>query len=83
MASKTVALSEEAYELLKRQKKKDESFSAVVKRLTRPRRPISTFGGMWSDMTEKERKSLDRAYANLREADRRRSEKIRRQWREP
>jgi predicted CopG family antitoxin len=80
MASKTVALDEEAYELLKRQKRADESFSDAVKRLARPRRPISSFGGMWSDMTEKERKALDQTYAQLREADRRRSEKIRRMW---
>jgi predicted CopG family antitoxin len=80
MASKTVALDEEAYELLKRQKKADESFSDAVKRLARPRRPISAFGGMWSDMTEKERKALNQTYANLREADRRRSEKIRQMW---
>ncbi|MCI4353004.1 MAG: antitoxin VapB family protein [Thermoplasmata archaeon] len=80
MASKTVALDEEAYELLKRQKKADESFSDAVKRLARPRRPISSFGGMWSDMTTKERRALDRTYADLREADRRRAEKIRQMW---
>ena len=80
MASKTVALDEEAYELLKRQKKGDESFSDAVKRLARPRRPISAYGGMWSDLTEKERKSLDTVYANARGADRRRMEKIRQMW---
>ena len=80
MASKTVALDEEAYEHLKRQKKGDESFNDVVKRLARPRRSISAFGGMWSDMSEQERASLDQTYANVRGADRRRMEKIRRMW---
>jgi predicted CopG family antitoxin len=80
MSSKTVALDSEAYELLKRQKKDEESFSDTVKRLARPRRPISSFGGMWSDMSEKERKELDRTYSNLRAADQRRTEKIRRLW---
>jgi len=80
MASKTVALDNEAYDLLKRQKKPEESFSDTVKRLARPRRPISSFGGMWSDMSEKERKTLDLTYSRLRAADRRRAEKIRRIW---
>lgn len=80
MASKTVALSSEAYELLSRQKRADESFSDTVKRLARPRRPISSFGGMWSDMSEKDRKQIDRAYSDLRAADRRRSDKVRRMW---
>ncbi len=81
MASKTVALDTEAYELLKRQKRSEESFSDTVKRLARPRRPIASFGGMWSDMSEKERKELDRTYSNLRDADQRRAEKIRTSWR--
>ena len=81
MASKTVALDTEAYELLKRQKRSDESFSDAVKRLARPRRPVASFGGMWSDMSRKERRELDRTYADLRDADRRRAEKIRLSWR--
>ncbi|MFZ0831182.1 MAG: antitoxin VapB family protein [Thermoplasmata archaeon] len=80
MASKTVALDVEAYELLKRQKKADESFSDAVKRLARPRRPLSTFAGIWSDMSPKEREVVDRVYSVQREADRRREEKIRKMW---
>ncbi len=80
MASRTVALDSEAYELLKRQKRAEESFSDAVKRLARPRRPITSFGGMWGDMSRKERKELDQLYSDLRVADRRRSEKIRRSW---
>lgn len=80
MTSKTVALDNEAYELLSRQKKVDESFSDTVKRLARPRRPISAFGGMWSDMSAKERKEVDRAYSDLKSADTRRGEKVRRMW---
>lgn len=80
MASKTVALDTEAYQLLTRRKKPDESFSDTVKRLARPRRPISSFGGMWSDMSGKEREELDRTYSDVRAADRRRANKIRRMW---
>ncbi len=80
MASKTVALDSEAYELLKRQKRADESFSDAVKRLARPRQPIIAFSGMWSDLSSKERKELDRTYSGLRDADRRRTERIRQMW---
>ncbi len=83
MATKTVALDTEAYDLLKRQKHPDESFSDAVKRLARPRRPITSFGGMWKDMTPKERRELDRAYSDLREGDRRRAERIRKTWGTP
>jgi len=80
MATKTVALDAEAYELLKRQKKADESFSDAVRRLARPRRPLSSFAGIWKDMSSAERRELDRVYASLHEADRRHTEKIRREW---
>ena len=77
MATKTVALDLEAYDLLKRKKRGTESFSDAVKRLARPRRPIISFGGMWSDMAVKERDELDHAYSELREADRRRAARLR------
>ncbi|MFZ1023213.1 MAG: antitoxin VapB family protein [Thermoplasmata archaeon] len=80
MASKTVALDIEAYELLKGQKRAEESFSDAVKRLAHPRRPISSFTGVWSDMSTKERKKLDQIYSDLHKADQRRAEKIRRSW---
>ncbi|MGA7924302.1 MAG: antitoxin VapB family protein, partial [Thermoplasmata archaeon] len=80
MSPKTVALETEAYELLKHQKRADESFSDAVKRLARPRRPIASFGAMWSDMSDKERKELDRIYSNLRNADRSRAGKMRKLW---
>jgi predicted CopG family antitoxin len=80
VASKTVALDTEADELLKRQKRAGESFSDAVKRPARPRRTIASFGGMWSHMTASERKAIDRTYTDLRDADRRRSEKIRTSW---
>jgi predicted CopG family antitoxin len=80
MTTKTVALDLEAYELLKRQKRSEESFSDAVKRLARPRKPISDFAGMWSDMTQSERRALAEVYSGQRKADRRREERIRRLW---
>lgn len=75
-----MALDEEAYSLLRRSKKGDESFSDAVKRLARPKRPLADFAGIWGDLTAKERRALDRVYAELREADRRRAELVRKGW---
>ena len=52
MASKMVALDTDAYEILKARKRAGDSFSDVVKRDLRPRRPLSQFAGIWKDMPE-------------------------------
>jgi predicted CopG family antitoxin len=80
MAAKTVALDEEAYKLLKRQKRANETFSDAVKRLARPRVPLTAFAGAWADLSKKERRGLDLVYAAYRDADRRRLDRIRRHW---
>ncbi|HXQ94997.1 MAG TPA: antitoxin VapB family protein [Thermoplasmata archaeon] len=80
MSARTVALDDEAYELLKRSKQKDETFSDAVKRLARPRRPLSDFAGRWADMDAAERETLATSYRSSRRADERREERIRRSW---
>ncbi len=80
MATKTVALDEEAYELLRRAKRSDESFSSTVKRLAHPRRPLSDFAGMWKDMAPKDRRGMQRVYSDLRAADERRAERVAARW---
>ena len=49
MGSKTISLDEEAYQRLKKEKNGNESFSDVVKRLTRPvkRKSLLSFAGTW------------------------------------
>lgn len=54
MRSKSISLDAEAYELLRAQKRPGESFSDVVKRELRPKRPLSDFVGIWKDMPEGE-----------------------------
>lgn len=80
MATRTVALDSESYELLRKNKRPEESFSDVVKRLAKPRRPLTDFVGMWKDMNAKERAEMDRVYQAMREADRRRAELLRKAW---
>ena len=49
MGSKTISLDEEAYKRLKQEKNANESFSDVVKRLTRPlkHKSLVDFAGVW------------------------------------
>ena len=75
-----MALDQEAYDLLRRSKKAGESFSETVKRLARPRRPLSDFAGIWVEMGPKERAVLDRTNREMKEADRRRADLIARLW---
>jgi len=53
MAAKTVALDHEAYALLAKAKRQGETFSDVVKRTVRPRRPLTDFAGAWKRMDRK------------------------------
>jgi predicted CopG family antitoxin len=49
MGSKTISLDDEAYQRLKKEKNGNESFSDVVKRLTRPtkQKSLLSFAGEW------------------------------------
>lgn len=49
MGSKNISLDDEAYRRLKKEKNGNESFSDVVKRLTRPmkRKSLLSFAGTW------------------------------------
>ena len=50
MSVKTVTLSEDAYAALSSLKREVESFSDVVRRLTRKNRPLLDFAGDWKDV---------------------------------
>ncbi|HKZ99183.1 MAG TPA: antitoxin VapB family protein [Thermoplasmata archaeon] len=69
MEVKTVALDPEAYDLLRRRKRKGESFSDVVKRIAKPRRPITDLAGLWSRMPENEFRKIANAIRRGRELD--------------
>ena len=53
MAVKTVTLSEDAYAALAAMKREGESFSDVVRRLTRSDRSLLEFAGDWKDVSPK------------------------------
>jgi len=50
MPVKTVNLSEDAYAALAALKREGESFSEVVRRLTRKNRSLLDFAGAWKDV---------------------------------
>ncbi len=51
---KTVMLKEQAYKALLEKKKKGESFSDVVLRLTASKAKLSDYFGVWSDIPDTE-----------------------------
>ncbi len=62
MGSKTISLDDDAYRRLKKEKNGNESFSDVVKRLTRPikRQSLVNFAGKWK-LTSDELETLRNA----------------------
>lgn len=57
MGVKTLTITEEAYELLSREKKGKESFSEVIKRLARERGELKDSFGAWT-MTDQEEERI-------------------------
>lgn len=77
MEIKTIALDREAYDLLRKRKRKDESFSDAVKRIARETRPLSAFAGVWrKHLSHAELEAIEKALRRGREADRERTRKL-------
>lgn len=53
MSARTVTLARDAYLALDAHKREGESFSEVVRRLTRTDRPLGEFAGAWRDVPPK------------------------------
>ncbi|MGD2250718.1 MAG: antitoxin VapB family protein [Candidatus Methanofastidiosia archaeon] len=72
MGSKSITISEEAYRRLKSKKKKNESFTDVINRITRER-PLSEIAGI---LSEEEADSLEKHVKDRRRKTRSRINKI-------
>ncbi len=58
MTSKNISITEEAYEALRREKKKGESFTEAILRMTRRRGKLSDCFGSWK-MTGEEQTEIE------------------------
>jgi len=66
MATKTVTITEEAYNILKGKKRSTESFSEEIKRLLDKKGDILDLAGSWK-MSEKEAAQIKRDIAKIRD----------------
>jgi len=78
---KTIALDPETYEMLRRQKREDESFNDLVARLARKRRPLADLAGAWKDMPQEDFEKIQEAIRRGRELDQERFRKLMERWR--
>ncbi len=76
MGTKTIALDEKSYNSLSSLKKRDESFSDLVKRLTKPNKPLASFAGAWKDMPSKMKADIKSLVEESRNRDRQRLEQL-------
>ncbi len=65
MTSKTISVSEDAYDLLKMMKLKGESFTETIRRLAKRRR-LTDCAGLWTDVPEDEMNSMQGSIDELR-----------------
>lgn len=80
MSAKTIALDEEAYELLSKAKRPGETFSHVVKRTVRPRVPLVQFAGAWKDIPAAKLREIQRIRRESRKLDRKREKDLEARW---
>ena len=76
MARRKVALREEAYEFLRKEKRHGETFSDVVLRLRSGTKPLTSFAGAWRGMPKKDLARIKEAIRAGREGDRDRAERL-------
>lgn len=68
MATKTITITEDAYNKLALDKQHDESFSEEIIRWAnvKKRPDLRQFAGMWSDISEKEYNDIQQSVEDLR-----------------
>ncbi len=66
MTSKTISVSEDAYELLKKMKLTGETFTGTIRRLAKRRR-LTDCAGLWSDVPDKEMDAYRKSVGELRQ----------------
>ena len=68
MGTKTITIMDDAYNLLKSRKLKNESFSEVLRReLKKSKKPLTDFAGAWNFLSEKDIEEIKEAIRKSRE----------------
>lgn len=70
MTTKTIAILEDVYDLLKSLQQPDESFSEEIRRLISDRGKISKFAGAWKDVDDARAKEMLDAIKKARQTTR-------------
>jgi predicted CopG family antitoxin len=65
VTSKNISLTNDAYELLKKMKLGEESFSDTIRRLAKRRR-LSDCAGLWADIPDDEMEAITGSIEELR-----------------
>ena len=60
--AKNVALADDVYESLQKEKREGESFSDVIRRLGKRRRSLLEFAGAWADIPDEEFREMEAAW---------------------
>jgi predicted CopG family antitoxin len=76
MATKTITIMEDAYELLKQEKVKNESFSDVIRKVIPKKKSIWDFVGAWSDVPDEKIEELHEFIEKSRHEKSRRTKEI-------
>lgn len=66
MATKNIAITEDAYDLLVRHKLSEQSFSEVIRERFKKGKKLTDYAGIWSDMPQKEWEAIERGVKEAR-----------------
>jgi len=68
MGTKTISITDDAYEELKALRLAKESFSEAVKRLSQAKGSLKDCLGLWKDLTKEEHRTIEKAMAAGRQS---------------
>lgn len=60
--TKNIAIADDVYEILAKEKREGESFSDVIRRLGKRRRSLLEFAGAWADIPDDEFREMEAAW---------------------
>lgn len=67
MATKNIAITEEAYNLMLRHKRPNESFTELIKEHFKKGKRLTDYAGIWADMPGNEWKAIEKGVKEARE----------------